>query len=402
MAIFGAVFAALGRVVGRVANMALGWASVLLFGRVPQDRQLLLTFITLGSLVWVAALAGVVLPSVGTFLLAAIPRPDFVPELWVRLAMLGVAIVLPLAIGFGTIFLLDPSRRPSGVGLVKQVLRGYPYAAVLAVTLAFLAVVALVRKGRSLVRRWEDAHVPVIVKPGAYGRVSDALERALDEAGLEVTRERAPRPLEIPAKLLGAVGGPGVKDLVPDHLVELKGSALEVLVYPSDVALLGRKEPLARARAALTTRLTHTDAYLTSSREAQQVEDRLLAIGRKADVTVQDFGPIDETLASLVVPADEWETLYRERLQVANERLVPGATRPGLPPAGETGEAAGQGLDQEASPSGRLPATNPRAQPVEPGLLGWAAALASLALLATDVVLALLEIVRRGPRRARR
>jgi hypothetical protein len=381
MAIFGALFAAIGRVFGRVANMALGWASVLLFGRIPQDRQLLLTFITLGSIAWVAAVVGVLLPSVGTILLAAVPRPGFVPELWIRIAMLVIAIVLPLAIGAGTILLLDPGRRPSGRGLILQVLRGYPYAAVLAVILVFLAIVGLVRKARSLARRWEDAHVPVIVKPGAYERVTHALERALDAAGLDTTRERAPRPLEVPARLLAAVGGPGVKGLVPDHLVELKSAGLEVLVYPSDIAILGRKQEVARARAALTTRLTHTDAYLTTSREAQQVEDRLMAIAAQPSVTADDFVPIDETLGSLTIPADEWQTLYRERLQVENERRLPAVSRPGLPSTGDASARA------SAADGGTY----------EPDPLGWAAALASLALLAADVVLGLREALRREP-----
>ncbi len=385
MAIFGALFAALGRVFGRIANMALGWASVLLFGRIPQDRQLLLTFITLGSIAWVAALVGVLLPTVGTILLAAVPRPAFVPELWVRIVMLVVAIVLPLAIGVGTILLLDPERRPSGGGLVIQVLRGYPYAAVLAVILIFLAIVVIVRKARSLVKRWEDAHVPVIVKPGAYGRVTDALERALDEAGLEADRTRAPRALEVPARLLAAVGGPGVKGLVPDHLVELKARGLEVLVYPSDVAIMGASEQVARARAALATRLTHADAYLTTSREAQQLEDRLMGIAAQPDVTADDFVPIDEALASLTVPADEWQTLYRERLQVESERRLPTASRPGLPPtrSGSAATAAGRAT-------------------TEADALGWAAALASLALLAVDVALGLREVLRRDSRRSPR
>ncbi|HET7027241.1 MAG TPA: hypothetical protein VFI28_06085 [Candidatus Limnocylindrales bacterium] len=383
MAILGALFAAAGRVVGRVANMALGWATILLFGQVPQSKQLLLTFITLGSIAWIAAILGVIVPSIGTFLLALVPRPAFVPELWVRLVMLAVAIVLPLAIGIGSVFLVDAADRPKGRGLVVQVLRGYPYAAVLSLTLVFLGLVALVRKGRSLVKRWQDAHVPMIVKPGAYEEVAAALERALDQAGLAVERSRAPRVLELPARILAAVGGAGVKGLVPDELVELKAHGLEVMLHPSDVALLGEKPILARARAAMTTRLTNVDAYLTATSEAQKVEDRLLAIARQPTVSAADFEPIDRALASLVVPADEWETLYRLRLQVENERRLPTASRPGLPPSA-------------ASNATRGPADVPPAD-----RLGWVAALAALGLLAADVALAVVESVR-GDRRDRR
>ena len=65
----------------RARTAPLAWlglvfaAVVLLFGRVPQDRQVWLAVLTFGSLAWVALAAGVLLPDVGTLLLAAVPRP---------------------------------------------------------------------------------------------------------------------------------------------------------------------------------------------------------------------------------------------------------------------------------------------------------------------------------------
>ncbi|MBA3778099.1 MAG: hypothetical protein H0X16_02105 [Chloroflexi bacterium] len=105
---------------------------------------------------------------------------------------------------------------------MKQVLRGYPYAAVLAFRLLFMAVIAPLRKVRSIAKRWADAHIGVVIKPGGYERVAADLEHALDQAGLGISRRRAPRVLEAPAKLLGAVAGPGVERLVPDHLLALE------------------------------------------------------------------------------------------------------------------------------------------------------------------------------------
>ncbi len=50
MAIFAGVFALIGRQAGRFLTAALGWASTLLFGRVPQSRQVILAIMTLGSI----------------------------------------------------------------------------------------------------------------------------------------------------------------------------------------------------------------------------------------------------------------------------------------------------------------------------------------------------------------
>jgi len=39
MAIFAPLFAAAGRFLGRFVNTALGWATILLFGQVPEARR---------------------------------------------------------------------------------------------------------------------------------------------------------------------------------------------------------------------------------------------------------------------------------------------------------------------------------------------------------------------------
>ena len=122
MAILAPLIAFAGRFIGKLLNMAFGWASTLLFGRVPQSKQLLLSGISLAAIAWVAALIGVILPDVGSFLLAFVPRPDWVQEGWLRLVMLLLALILPLVVGIAGIILLDPADRPSGGGTRRRCL----------------------------------------------------------------------------------------------------------------------------------------------------------------------------------------------------------------------------------------------------------------------------------------
>src|SRR5690349_3994497 len=168
MAIIGSLFALLGRFVGRVLTTTLGWASLLLCGRIPQDRQIWLAVLTFGSLAWVALAIGIVVPSVGSFLLAALPVPSWVPEDLVRLVMLVGALVLPALIGGVTLLLQDPEDRPKGIDLLKQVALGYALVPTLAVTLVVLAIAGTLGKLDSLVHRRQDAHVPLVVRPGRY------------------------------------------------------------------------------------------------------------------------------------------------------------------------------------------------------------------------------------------
>jgi hypothetical protein len=347
VAIIGSVFAVVGRFAGKLLNAVLGWATVLLFGKVPDSKQWILLMIALGSIVWVILIVGVVIPQVATVTLAFVPIPSFVDQNWVRVGMFIGALVLPLAIGVAAVMVVRKEDRPKGAGLVVAIARGYPFAFVLSVTMVVLAGVALFRKIRSLSKRWTDAHVPVIVKPGGYDQVLEELEDVLDAAGLSLDRKPAPRILSLPPRILNRVAGRSLAHLVPDRLMLLASPSVEVLVYPSDVAISGKEDELARARAAIADRLTHAPAYLTMSEEAEKVEDRLGAVAASDAPLAERLGKlkeIDSTLAALTVPFDEWETLYRERLQIERDILASAlgteSGPPGVPGASGTTQAA--------------------------------------------------------------
>ena len=318
MALIGSLFALLGRFVGKILTTTLGWASSLLFGRVPQDRQVWLAVLTFGSLVWVAAVAGIAVPDVGTILLTAFPRPDWIPEAWVRLAMLAIALVLPAILGGVTLLLFDPEDRPRGLQLGVQVARGYLLVPALAVTLVVLAVAGTVRKIDALVHRRQDAHVALVVRPGRYDALVDTLEETLRQGGVRTRRRAGPSVLTIPARILARIAGRGIRSLVPDRLVELRGHRVSVAIYPTDLALTGTAEAVARARALVTRDVKSTDAWFTTTKEAQAVEDRIAAL-EEADAATRDAAlpELDRRLLDLTIDQDTFEVLYRRRLQLA-------------------------------------------------------------------------------------
>src|SRR6478735_775800 len=82
-------------------------------------------------------------------------------------------------------------------GVLEAVARGYPLTVLLAVLLVFLAVLAIWRKAGSLARRWTDAHVPMVVNPGAYDQVADDLDRALSDAGFDLAPRPAPASMSL-------------------------------------------------------------------------------------------------------------------------------------------------------------------------------------------------------------
>src|SRR5436190_21790561 len=114
MAIIQAILAMLTKQMGKVLNTAFAWATTLLFGEVPQRRQIYLSVMALGSVLWLAVALGVVFPSLGTFLIAFVPRPGWISDLWVRLIMLALALILPPIVGTVSLFVVDAADRPKG------------------------------------------------------------------------------------------------------------------------------------------------------------------------------------------------------------------------------------------------------------------------------------------------
>ena len=329
MAILAGLFAFGSRFVGKILTTALGWASTLLFGRVPAKRQYLLLGITFGSVIWIVLLGGVLFPDMGLFLITFIPEQNVIPEGVIRLGMLIAALIVPGVVGALTMMLSTSGERPPKV-IAESVVRGYPLTALLSVLLVFLAGLAVFRRAQSLARRWSDTHVPMVIIPGKYDEVASDLDRALEAAGLEVAATTAPAAMSKPAKWLAAVAGSGASSLVPEKLIQLHGKDIDILIYPMDLLISGKPALVARARAAMASRLTTSAAHLTVSAEAQAIEDRLAGLARPAfetpdvarrfdDAAAAELTAIDDQLAKIEIPYEEWEVVYRQRLQVERD-----------------------------------------------------------------------------------
>ncbi|CAN5139569.1 hypothetical protein BH18CHL2_BH18CHL2_06990 [soil metagenome] len=305
----GGLFAFLARQLGRVLNMAFAWATTALFGQVPRDKALVVSGMALGSLLWPVVLAAVAIPSVATFMLAFVTLPEWL-EPWVRPVMLALAVLLPL--GVGVLGSRLESQPPSGAGIARAAFRGFPTAAGLFIVLLWMLVLAPIEKLRAILRRWESAHVPIAVKPRGYDTVARDLADALRRAGIETEACRAGWPFEVPGRVLAVLGGERVRRLVPEKLLVLHGKDVQIVIHPADLSLQGKRKPLARSRAAIARELTFTEANQTWSKEAQQIEDALVAASQGR----ADLGEIGRRIESAELEYEEWGVLYRLLMQV--------------------------------------------------------------------------------------
>jgi len=360
MTILISAFGVAGRFAGDLLMTALGWASSLLFGRVPRSHQVFLVLMMALSFLWIVAVVALLVPTVASTLLATTPHPPFVDNQWFGFAVLLSVILLPLCVGAAGYLAPAEGERPGGVIVLREVLRGYLLAPVISGLLIFLAGVGIARKIRSRRHGWSDAHVAIVVKPGGYDQLVTDVQKALENADLRVTAADAPWVLTVPARILTRVSGSGVRKLRPDRLIALTGPDLNVGVYPSDIAISGTSHDRTRARAAIVSRLATASAHMTTSKEAQEVEDRLGKLASPDAATGAASGTgaraeleeIDATLLDLAVPTDEWDILYRIRLQIERDLLIgaePGTAFPGHEPNPQRVAASRGSTQREAA-----------------------------------------------------
>jgi len=356
MTVLLSAFGVLGRFAGDLLTSALSWASSLLFGRVPRSHQILLVLMMAGSFLWLLVGLGLLVPSIAAWFFDATPHPPFIDRAWLAVALVVALVLLPLAVGLAGFLVPADGERPHGAAAAGEILRGYLLVPVIAGILIFLAVVGVSRKVSSARHGWSVVHVPIVVKAGGYEQMLADLRDALASADLATTAADAPWVLTLPALILTRVAGGNVRRLRPDRLVELTGPGLRIGVYPSDIAIAGDTHGRTRARAAIMSRLATTSAHLTTSAEAHAIEDRIEQIAKDSreargvarGEAREAFSAVDEQLLDLPIDIDEWDILFRVRLQVERDLLAgdePGTTFPGRTAGGSAPVASAAPLD---------------------------------------------------------
>ena len=326
MAILQTIFAALGRQVGRLLSTVFSWATTTLFGKVPKDRQTLLSIIAFGSVIWIVVVSGVIFPEAGVFLLSFVSLPEWVPDWTVRVAMLAAALIIPAVIGSIATKIQDPEEQPKGAKeITNRVLHGYPYTLATALALIMMVVFVPILRIRTMLKRWTTEHLPVVVEEHDYLAVVDEVEAALDKARMPVTRTRASILQRLPIKVLTFFAGKGQNNLVADNLTMLRSDKLEIILHPSDLTISGRKYDAAHARAVIVEQLAFSPGYMTWTKEANELEDRLEAIWDKAKEQapagdpaglIRELQDVERELRKAEIGHEEWEVLFREKLLV--------------------------------------------------------------------------------------
>jgi hypothetical protein len=141
--------------------------------------------------------------------------------------------------------------------------------------------------------------------------------------------------IRFPTKILTTLAGGTVQNLVADELTLLASPSLEVLLHPADLVISGPEQEVDAARALLAERMMFTSANLTWTKEANELEDRLIALWQDMAAQAEDeliravpprLAEVARDLRTAKLSFDEWQILNRYVLAI-DRAILPVAAK---------------------------------------------------------------------------
>jgi hypothetical protein len=315
--VFEAIFAFLRRSLGSVLRAMFGWATLALFGQVREKERPFLTLVVASAAVWPLLLVGTVFPRQAALLLALMPVPEGASESIVRGIWIALTLLIPLGIGWALSRRNETEKRP---GKAKALLLGFPTTLGLGLGFLFVCVSVPVRKISALASHRKEEHLPLAIAPEDYTDTAAKLRVALTRGGIPVAPRQAPWGTRALGRLLHFFAGAVLRAYQPENLEYLCTDAIEITIYPNGVRLYGTEAHTARAHALLAESATATAALLCMSPEGQKFEQRIRELWNRRNDAHAGLDPEMQAaardLAETALGFRDWETLYRELLQV--------------------------------------------------------------------------------------
>jgi hypothetical protein len=176
-----------------------------------------------------------------------------------------------------------------------------------------------------LIQRWRRKssllQVAISMRPGTDDdALTEAVAHSLRTLGIESVHVEEATGIESwPMRTVGFAARHLIGAVVRGEPMRLRADGLKVFAYATNVAVLGPSGRAYRARAALSRELPLAGARLAWSDEAQAFEDELMRIreetrGPAAMRSAMD--ELQEKIDATKLDADEWNILYRLRLQI--------------------------------------------------------------------------------------
>lgn len=303
-----------------------GWAVSALFGETSKRQQTLFSVIVGAAVAWPVLTFGVLAPKIAVQAIALVPLPDAVPIWTVRLVWIALALAIPLAVGAAVVAHAPRATGSPGRSRWLRVLRGFPITLGLSAAFGIILVSVPIIRMVGWVRRKKGAEIPLIMTASAYHDVAGKVCEVLNRHGFGFRSAGPTWWVATPIRLLSWLGGADVRSHVPKRLEHFVTDDMSISLYPTGLVMSGRSDRLTWAQGLIAESVVRTGGLQTVDPKAQQLERRLRVLWKRFDADgarsngegpfTCDLDNITRDLRTLQVQWDDWQTLYREILQL--------------------------------------------------------------------------------------
>jgi hypothetical protein len=312
-------------ILGRAASFGLGWATSRFFGQIPGEKGRTVSTASALALGWFVGLSAAAVPLV---LGIALERAGALELAWWQLGRREAAIVLgtliavpPIVTLLGEVSMFHRDR--SVRRWLTELPGSYPVALSLGAAVLLMVVFTPFVAVRRMLEGRRMLHIPILVRDGRVAELLADIEAWLQDLGYDVRRTPLTGPTSWPMRIIRYASARLLRSSAPGGPTVLRSGPLEVVISPTDVTVVAPDPDANKVRAAIHKRLALSQAFLTWSEESQRFEEELMAIQGRQDATLEDVtkavGALQERIDAAHIQSDEWDVLYRLRLQVERD-----------------------------------------------------------------------------------
>ena len=316
----------------RGAAFGLGWATAIFFGQIPGNKGRVVSVVGLLGSAWVILVGGVITPLllvVAGQAIGLLERGSEESEPGLLLLVVAAAVLLPPAI-VAFVEFAGFDRKRSFRRWLTRVPTSYLLAGSIGLSVLQMIVITPIvalkrmREGRRILQ------VPLVISDRrGIDELADDLQELLAGMGWRAQREELKGPVSWPLRTLRYAVKHLLGSVVEGDPIRLRAGDLEVSVHATDVSITAPPRKAYRVRAAIERQLAFSNVYLTWSEDSQRYEAELMRIcgererrrNGKGDLDgwVQRLDDLQEKIDTASIKSDEWNVLYRLRLQVERQ-----------------------------------------------------------------------------------
>lgn len=316
MGLLSALFIIAGRFIVKIFITVFGWAMVIFFGQIPEEKNKKLSIIALLSLVWVILIVGISYPALTKAFYDYIPDKNLKRMISVFLESIGI-LLIPVAVGEISVFIQGKEKKEAK-DFLRAVIIGYYYSFVMGISMLLMLIMAPIITLKRFLRRQEVASMPVIISDDRVKEVFGKVKRGLDAAGFHVLMGKPDAMMNLPVFLIRWM----LKDLLNTDItrnLKLQGEGFRIYLNATDILVVGRKNLIEKIQIHLDLILTFDPCFMTWGEESHKLEKEAYFLYHSFQNKEKKWYEIIDKLEELKYKAEhsglefrEWQTVLRK------------------------------------------------------------------------------------------